>query len=78
MVLTVHIDRWDVSRIIIDNDSQAQILVLSAFEKMGFDKKQLMEPMKPIYCFGGKRIEPVGVITSPVSFGTPKIPTQNT
>jgi hypothetical protein len=39
MVLTVHIDRWDVSRIIIDNGSQTEILFLSAFEKMGYNKK---------------------------------------
>jgi hypothetical protein len=30
--------------------------------------------MKPLYGFGGKRIEPMGVITLPVSFGTPKNP----
>jgi hypothetical protein len=30
--------------------------------------------MKPLYSFGGKRIEPVGVITLPVSFGTPQNP----
>jgi hypothetical protein len=39
MVLTVHIDRWDISRILIDNGSQAKILFLLAFEKMGYDKK---------------------------------------
>jgi hypothetical protein len=41
---------------------------------MGYDKNQLKEPMKPLYGFGGKRIKPVGVITLPLSFGTPKIP----
>jgi hypothetical protein len=30
--------------------------------------------MKPFYGFGGKRIEPIGIITLPVSFGTPKNP----
>jgi hypothetical protein len=30
--------------------------------------------MKPLYGFGGKRIESVGVITLPVSFGTPMNP----
>jgi hypothetical protein len=44
---------------------------------MGYDKMQLKELTKPIYGFGGKRIEPIGVITLPVSFGTPKTPTQN-
>jgi hypothetical protein len=37
MVVTVHIDRWDVTRILIDNGGQAEILFLSAFEKMGYD-----------------------------------------
>jgi hypothetical protein len=70
MVITVHIDRWDVTKILIDNDCQAKILFLRAFDKMGFDRKQLQESMKPLYGFGGKRIEPIGVITLLVSFGT--------
>jgi hypothetical protein len=41
---------------------------------MGYDKKQLKELTKPLYSFGGKRIEPIGVITLPVSLGTSKNP----
>jgi hypothetical protein len=74
MVLTIHIDRWDVSKILVDNGCQAEILFLSTFEKMGYDKKQLKEPTKPLYDFDSKRIEPAGVITLPVSFSTPKNP----
>jgi hypothetical protein len=50
------------------------MLFLAAFNKMGFDQKQLKEPSKPLYGFYKKRIEPVGVITLLVSFGTPKNP----
>jgi hypothetical protein len=39
MVVTIHIDRWDVTRILIDNSSQAEILFLTTFEKMGYDRK---------------------------------------
>jgi hypothetical protein len=39
---------------------------------MGYNKKQLKESTKPLYDFGGKRIDPVRVITLPISFGTPK------
>jgi hypothetical protein len=74
MAITVHIDSWDVTKILFDNGSQAEILFLSTFEKMGYDRKQLKEPTKPLYGFNGKRIEPVGVITLPVSFGTPQNP----
>jgi hypothetical protein len=44
MVVTVYIDRWDITKILIDNDSQAKILFLATFDKMGFDRKQLKEP----------------------------------
>jgi hypothetical protein len=77
MVLTVHIDRWDVSKIIVNNGSQTKILFLSTFEKMCYDKKQLKEPTKPLYGFDGKKIELVGVITLLISFGTQKTPAQN-
>jgi hypothetical protein len=72
MVITVHIDRRDVTKILIDNGSKAEILFLATFDKMGFDQKQLKEPTKPLYGFDGKRIEPVGVISLPVSFDTLK------
>jgi hypothetical protein len=37
---------------------------------MGFNKKQLKEASKPLYDFGGKRIEPVGSISILVFFGS--------
>jgi hypothetical protein len=72
--ITIYIDRLDVTKILIDNGSQAEILFLTAFDKMGFDRKQLKEPTRPLHGFGGKRIEPIKVITLPVSFGTPMNP----
>jgi hypothetical protein len=41
---------------------------------MGYNKKQLKEPTKLLYNFSSKRIKPVGVITLPISFGTPQNP----
>jgi hypothetical protein len=43
---------------------------------MGYDKKQIKEPTKPLYGFGGKRIKPVRVITPPVSFWHKKTRTE--
>jgi hypothetical protein len=68
MVITAHIDKWDVTRVLIDNGSQAKILFLSAFDQMGFDKIQLKEATKPLYGFGGRWIELVGSISLLVSF----------
>jgi hypothetical protein len=53
VVLTVHIDRWDVSRILINNGSQAEILFLSAFKKMGYNKK----PQSPSHLRHNKCIQ---------------------
>jgi hypothetical protein len=54
-----------------DNGSQAKILFLSTFEQMGFSQKQLKEASTPLYSFGGNKIEPIGSILLPVSFGIP-------
>jgi hypothetical protein len=70
MVIIAHIDKWDVTRVLFDNDSQAEILFLSTFERMGFDRKQLKEASKPLYGFGRRRIEPIGSISLPVSFSS--------
>jgi hypothetical protein len=74
MVIIVHIDRWDITKILFGNGNQAEILFLATFDKMGLDWKQLKEPSKPLYGFGGEIIELVGAITLPVSFDTPKNP----
>jgi hypothetical protein len=70
MVITAHINKWDVTRVLVDNGSQAKILSLSTFDQMGYVMKQLKEATKSIYGFGGKRIKLVGSISLPVSFGS--------
>jgi hypothetical protein len=71
MVITVHIDKWIVMRVLFDNRNRAKILFLSTFEQMCLNKKQLKEAPKPLYVFGGRKIEPLGFISLPVSFGSP-------
>jgi hypothetical protein len=44
-----------------ESSSTMEVLFLSTFNKMGYDKKQLKELTKPLYGFGGKRIEPMSV-----------------
>jgi hypothetical protein len=70
MVIIVHIDKWNVTKVLVDNISQAEILFLATFEQIGLNKKQLKEAPKPLYCFGGRKIEPLGSISLPVSFGS--------
>jgi hypothetical protein len=37
MVITVHIDKWNVIRVLVDNRSQIKILFLSTFEQMALN-----------------------------------------
>jgi hypothetical protein len=39
---------------------------------MGYDRRQLKDQTKPLFGFGVKRIEPVGSISVPVSFRSPR------
>jgi hypothetical protein len=70
MVIIAYIDKWNVTTVPVDNGSQAEILFLSTFEQMGLSKKQLKEASKPLYGFRGRKIEPIGTISLPVSFGS--------
>jgi hypothetical protein len=72
MVITTHVDKWDVTRALIDNGSQAEILFLSAFDQTWYDRRQLKKATKPLHGFGGKRIELVGSIALLISFGSPR------
>jgi hypothetical protein len=70
MVITTHIDKWDITRVLIDNGSQVEILFLSAFDQMVFDRKQLKKMSKPLYGFSGRRIEPIDSISLLICFGS--------
>jgi hypothetical protein len=39
MVITTHINKWNVMRVLVDNRNQEEILFLSTFEQMGLNKK---------------------------------------
>jgi hypothetical protein len=58
MVLTVHIDRWDASRILIDNGSQAKILFLSAFEKWAMTRNSSKNGRSPSMASEAKELSP--------------------
>jgi hypothetical protein len=72
MVIITHINKWDVTKVLIDNGSQAEILFLSVLNQMGYDRNQLKEATKLLYGFRGRRIEPLGSITLSISFNNPR------
>lgn len=52
-----------------DNGSQVDIIFYSTFLKMGCRDEDLQQSSMTLYSFGSKRIEPLGEIKLPVSFG---------
>jgi hypothetical protein len=43
MVNVIHIDNSNVSRVLLDNGSQVEVLPVSTFDKMGYSREQLRE-----------------------------------
>jgi hypothetical protein len=64
MVITTHIDKWDVTRVLVENGSQAEILFLSTFEKT------IERSIEAVVWFWWKKNDPIGSILLPVSFGS--------
>lgn len=68
-VIQAHIDKCDIERVLIDNGSQADIIFYNALNQMNYSGRDLQPSNYPLYGFGGKRAEPMGKITLPVTFG---------
>jgi hypothetical protein len=56
-------------KVLVDNGSQADIIFLHAFDRMGISHNLLKPSDNPLYGFGGKGTFPVGKIELPLSFG---------
>jgi hypothetical protein len=69
MVINCSVAGWDLHKVLVDNGSQADIIFLHAFDRMGISHSLLKPSDNPLYCFGGKGTFPVGKIELPLSFG---------
>jgi hypothetical protein len=69
MVINCSIAGWDLHKVLVDNDSQADIIFLHAFDHMGISHSLLKPSDNPLYGFGGKGTFPVGKIELPLLFG---------
>jgi hypothetical protein len=69
MVINCSVAGWDLHKVLVDNDSQADIIFLHAFDRMGISHSLLKPSDNPLYGFGGKDTFPVGKIELPLSFG---------
>ncbi|GFZ01916.1 hypothetical protein Acr_15g0005250 [Actinidia rufa] len=70
LVVSVVIANFNVQRILIDSGSSADILFISAFEKMKIGLDKLHPFHTPLIGFGGNTTHPLGWINLPITLGT--------
>jgi hypothetical protein len=69
MVINCTVAGWDLHKVLVDNGSQADIIFLHAFDRMGISHSLLKPTDNTLYGFGGKGTFPVCKIELPLSFG---------
>lgn len=66
---TCNIADWELHKALMDNGSQANIIFLHAFDRMGINHNLFQLADNPLYGFGGKATLPIGKIILSLSFG---------
>ncbi|PKA58640.1 hypothetical protein AXF42_Ash008927 [Apostasia shenzhenica] len=69
IVVVACIADFDVRQALLDSGSAADILFESAFLQMGLKGTNLLHARTTLLGFSGERVQPLGFITLPVSFG---------
>jgi hypothetical protein len=70
MVINYRAVGWDLHKVLVDMGSQADIIFLHVFDRMGISHSLLKPADNPLYGFGGKGTFPIDKIELPLSFGT--------
>ena len=69
IVITLLITDYSTRRVLVDNESSADILYYPAFQQMNLGHDQLCLVHSPLVGFGGMKVQPVGTILLPVVVG---------
>ncbi|XP_075633719.1 uncharacterized protein LOC142606220 [Castanea sativa] len=69
-VIMLRVEKFNIHRVLIDNESSADIVYLPTFQQMKLDKKRIRPFTSPLVSFTGDRIVPRGIVTLIVIVGT--------
>ena len=67
--ISLLIPDYTTKRVLVDNESSANILYYPAFQQMNLGRDQLRPMHSPLVGFGGMKVQPVGTITILVVMG---------
>ncbi|XP_050246488.1 uncharacterized protein LOC126694326 [Quercus robur] len=70
LVIMLNIEGFNTKRILVDNDSSADIIYLPAFQQLRLDLRRLHPFDSPFVSFSGDRVYPKGIMTLTVMVGT--------
>jgi hypothetical protein len=70
LVVTLTIAGFLTRRVLIDNESSADIIYLPAYQQMKIDKEQLKPIDIPLVGFTGDKVKPLGVVSLIIEAGT--------
>jgi hypothetical protein len=68
MVINCRVAGWDLHKVLVDNGSQADIIFLHPFDRMGISHSLLKPADNHVHDFGGKGTFPIGKIELSLSF----------
>ena len=68
-LISIRVRDYDNHRVLVDNRSSADILYYLAFQQIRIGRERLIPTSAPLVGFGGKRVNPLGAVTLPVTVG---------
>ncbi|XP_075658728.1 uncharacterized protein LOC142628534 [Castanea sativa] len=69
LVISIRAGDYNMHRVLVDNESSADILYYPAFQQMGIGRERLVPTNAPLVGFGGTRVYLLGVVTLSVMVG---------
>ena len=69
LVISLLIADFNTRRVLMDNESSADILYYLAFQQIGIDKERLLPSDTPLVGFDRTKVFPMGTITLPMIIG---------